>query len=296
MDLLTVTAYSKFLYSLVLSPAVTSHAMAPGSAPGSCPTGRICPPPRPGRGHSPPSAAPHRAQGGYLPLGGISAPAQGISPGGKICPLGAYLPLGGDLHLGGVTCHWGRGITPPSCPHICPPEPLICPMAPICSQPHSGPGAGAIGRNLQGHRPHRAQPELPLIHCYPLRGAFTPRGTHCPGGGISPPPARRGSQTQHRSPNTRSPGDVSAPNWGFGPQAHCYLLPLSWGCGCQAALELWVTLMAAERVTPRHARGINLLFSFSQVTVHSFGGGRRELGGGGRQMVGKEAEDHAEGK
>lgn len=106
---------------------------------------------------------------GYLPLGGISAPRQGIAPGEKICPLGAYLPLGGNLALGGGICLWGRGITPPSCPHICPPKPLICPMARICPQPHSHLSTGAGGRDLQGHWPHRVRPQLLVNHCYPLR-------------------------------------------------------------------------------------------------------------------------------
>lgn len=49
---------------------------------------------------------------GYLPLGGISAPRQGIAPGEKICPLGAYLPLGGNLALGGGVFACGGGASP----------------------------------------------------------------------------------------------------------------------------------------------------------------------------------------
>lgn len=132
MDLLTVSSYSEFLYSWVLSPAVTIHSRD-----------SICAPPRPGRWHLPLSSALHRAQGGYLhlggeylPLGGLSSPGQGIFPGGKIGSLGYIYAWGGRFTTGGVTCHRGKGINPASCPQVCPPEPLICPTAAICAQPH----------------------------------------------------------------------------------------------------------------------------------------------------------------
>lgn len=168
---------------------MTIHPMAPGSA--LTPAHQAgFPTPRLGRRHLPPSAALHRAQGGYLPLEGEylslyggSTHGEGVSaPGGDICPWAGHcswgdVPFGGTSTPGGqfspggggVTCPWGRGITPPSCPHICPPKPLICPMAPICPQPHSHPSTGAGGRDLQGQWPHRARLQLLVNHCYPLR-------------------------------------------------------------------------------------------------------------------------------
>lgn len=192
MDLLTVSSYSEFLYSWVLSPAVTIHSR-----------GSICAPPRPGRRHLPLSSALHRAQGGYLHLGG------------SICTWGAYLPLGrafslegrlalwgyiyawgGQFTTGGVTCHRGKSINPASCPQVCTPEPLICPTAPICTQPHlpwpRHHGQGPTG-TLVPQGPARTVPQ-PLLP--PQCDLLSPP----PGEDISPPIARMGAQTQHRSP------------------------------------------------------------------------------------------------
>lgn len=123
MNLLIVAVYSKLLYSLVLSPAVTIQLMAPGSA--------LAPAPEAGSAHPPgqrggiyPSQLPHTELRHHLLQ--ASAPAGSMCPwvgdytrGGGICPWGDTFPLAGhfpwgeDLPFqgvstpGGVIYHWG---------------------------------------------------------------------------------------------------------------------------------------------------------------------------------------------